>query len=637
MNTDKANVEEATTSGKKMVPVLVTVVAVVMSLYHILYIGHVFDYLGIYTFVETHRAFHVAFVLALIYLLFNVKSTTQGNTSWYKIALALLSVTMPLYFAFNAQSEIQHWQLVGLSSFELILGIIGLVLLLEATRRVDGLPMTLVAAFFVLYTLYGSYFPGFLQHRGFSINSVINIIMYSDRGIFGFVTGISATIIIMFVLFGEFLLASGAGELFIKLAYALVGKYRGGPAKIAIVASMLFGMISGSTAANIATTGSFTIPLMKKIGYKPAFAGAVEAVASNGGQFTPPVMGAVAFIMAEWLGISYWTVALAAAIPAILYYIALYIFIDIEAMRLQLRGLSPDQLPSLKGVFRLGWIYIIPIATLIYFIAVLNYPVATAALYSIALMVIVSLFTVKAGILPKKIISALKNGATGGLQAYMACIAAQVITSSIMLTGLGPKLTSLLLAMAGQNLFLILAVTALTCFVFGMGMGTIPIYMILVTFVAPALVELGIPPLAAHLFVFWWGLTAQITPPVCPGVFVAGAIAESKIWDTGLIAMRLGVLTYFLPFIWVFQPSLILIGSTLETAAVVTVVFVAIIMLGYGISGFMLKWWQRLLLLGSTGLLLTFNWIFAGAGIAIGIFTLVSYRLARQRLRLPSG
>lgn len=614
---------------------IATWVAVAMAVYHILYIAHIFQWFGVHILMEIHRAFHVVFVLALVYLLFPFKKgTVSGKFTWQRIALTVLAIALPLYFIINNDSL--RWSIQGTTDLETVLGLIGIIMVLEAARRAVDWPMPFIAAIFFLYALYGNYIPGFFHHRGFSLKSTIEAVVYSDLGIFGTVTGVAATIIIIFVLFGQFLIASGGGEFFVKVAYALMGKYRGGPAKVAIVASMLFGMISGSASANVATTGTFTIPLMKKIGYRPEFAGAVEAVASNGGQFTPPVLGTVAFIMAEWLGISYWNIVIASAIPAILYYIALYIYVDIEAMRIGLKGIPSEEIPSLKSVFKVGWIYVFPLAFLMYLIGWLNYPVQNAALYTIAVLVIISAFRKETRLTLKKLVGAFRGGTVGGLQAYVACITAGIIVSSIMITGLGPKITSVIVTISHGNLFLISLLAAVTCFVLGMGMGTVPIYLILVTLVAPAMIQVGVPPLAAHFFVFWWGLTAHITPPVAVPVFIASSIANGQVSKTGYLACRLGSLTYILPFVWVFHPALMLIGPLSETVIAIVMTLAAVIILGFGLSGFMLNWWQRTLLVASAFLTLTLNWYLITIGIVISISILLWHRLVRQRLGLTA-
>lgn len=612
---------------------LATGIAVAMAVYHILYIAHVFQWFGVSVGQEVHRAFHVFFALSLAYLVFPAKKSA-GKFAWQRIALTIVAIILPLYFIINY--NMPRWSIRGITDVETILGVIGVIMVLEAARRAVDWPMPLIASVFFLYALYGNYIPGFLHHRGFSIESVIQVVVYSELGIFGTVTGVAATIIIMFVLFGQFLIASGGGEFFVKVAYAVMGRYRGGPAKVAIVASMLFGMISGSTSANVATTGTFTIPLMKKIGYRPEFAGAVEAVASNGGQFTPPVLGTVAFIMSEWLGISYWNIVIASAIPAILYYIALYIYVDLEAMRTKLRGIPSDQIPSLKSIFKLGWIYLLPLAFLMYLIGGLEYPVQTAALYTIVFLVIISAFRKETRLTLTKLVGAFRGGTIGGLQAYVACITAGIIVSTIMVTGLGPKITSVIVSLAGGNLFLIALFTAITCFILGMGMGTVPIYLILVTLVAPAMIQVGVPPLAAHFFVFWWGLTSQITPPVCIGVFVASSIAESKISKTGYLAMRLGILTYILPFVWVSHPALMLMGTLSETVVAIVMTLVGVLMLGYGLAGFMMNRLQRILLVASAFLVLTLSWYLAAVGVAVTAIVFVWHRLLKRRPSLAT-
>ena len=365
---------------------VVTATAVVAAIYHILYVGHIFEYLGIYIMEESHRGFHVAFVLALIYLLMPATKRASKRRSWYCVVQVFMSIIVPLYIAFTYKSNFVRWVKLDLTDIEIGLGVVATVSLFEATRRTIGLAMPLLAATFVAYAVYGDYAPGFFHHAGFDFKTVVSKVVYSDQGIFGFITEISATLIIMFVLFGQFLVVSGGGDFFIKLAYVLMGRYRGGPAKIAIVASALFGMISGSTVANVATTGTFTIPLMKRLGYKPSFAGAVEATASNGGQFTPPVMGAVAFVMAQWLEISYWSVCVAAAIPAFLYYFSLYLYVDLEAIRLRLVGLPPSEIPSLKETLKEGWVFVLPVASLVFFIAWMRYLPETSVLYSIGMV-----------------------------------------------------------------------------------------------------------------------------------------------------------------------------------------------------------------------------------------------------------
>lgn len=627
--------KKAVTGG--IVKKTVTVIAVIGAIYHLLFVVGFFQRIDIYMMAETHRAIHIAFILTLIYLLYPARRKASGSKfQWYNIILLLMAIIWPLYFAFNTGIDTKRWLAGNISTFEIVIAIVTIVLLLEAARRVVGLAIPILATTFFIYAMYGNYFPGFLEHRGYGLMRVINTLAYSVVGLPGNITDVSARILITFVIFGYFLLVSGAGEFFTDLANALIGKYRGGPAKAAVVGSMMMGMISGSGSANAVTTGSITIPLMKKLGYRPHFAAAVETVASNGGSLTPPIMGSVAFLMAEWLGISYWTICLASVIPAILYYICLYMYVDIEALRLNLRGLSPDEVPSLGKTLTTGFLYFIPLVVLIYLIAVLMYPVEVSAIYCIILTVIISWFRKKSRMGLKKILEALKGGAISMISPAIACITAEIIVGTIMLTGLGPKLTSTILSISGGNMFFILGFTAITCFILGMGMGAIPIYLILASLVAPALVQLGVPPLAAHMFVFWWGLTSHITPPVAVVAFAASAIAESSPMKTGFTASRLGVLTYVLPFIWVFQPSLLLLGPLTDTARVVLITLIAIMMFCFAIAGAMLNWWQRVLLLAGTVLALTFNWTFVGIGAFIGIAVFILYRFTGQIKRIPA-
>ncbi len=614
---------------------LITVLAVSMTVYHILYTAHIFEYLGIYIMVQTHRAFHVAFVLGLIYLLFpTIKGTLRHRLPWYHIPLAIIAVITPLYIAFSYQSRSPFWATRSITNIEVILGILLIVVSLEAARRILDWAMPIITIIFILYAAYGKFLPGLLQHSGFSIKAIVNSVVYSGEGIFGLVTGVSATIIITFILFSQFLLISGAGEFFLKLSYALVGKYRGGPAKIAVIGSAFFGTISGSAAANVASTGTFTIPLMKRIGYRPEFAGAVEAVASNGGQLMPPVMGTVVFIMAEWLQVSYWSICLASAIPAVLYYLALYLYVDIEAMKLKLGNMKPSEIPRVKETLKTGWIFVIPVAVLLYLMMVLQYAPQTAALYSVVALVIVSMFRKEARIGPRKLMMGLRGTARSVLVVAVACISSGIIISTAMLTGLGPNVTHVLVAASGGNTFIIVVLAAIACFIFGLGVSTIAIYMIVATMIAPALAEAGIPLLATHLFVFWWGLTSAITPPVAPTVFVACGISGGGIWKTGWTATRLGMMTFLLPFVWIYKPGLLLMGSPIEVIVDTAVTLAALVMLSYGLAGFMLKWWQRILLLGSALLVLMPNWVAIIFALAIGISIYILHRIAVQRTRL---
>jgi len=606
----------------------VTVAAVCMALFHILYISHVLEYLGIYLYQAAFRGVSVAFILALIYLVYPMrKSTSRNRLPWYDVLILLVAITMPLYYAFGYSSELYRWEMGDITVLETIMGCVTLVAVFEATRRIVGLPMSLLAVLLVIYAIFGHSFPGFFRHKGFELGFFINDVCYSEAGLFGFITGIGSTIVIMFIIFGQFLLTSGAGDFFVKLAYSLMGKYRGGPAKVAIVASCFFATISGESVANVATTGTLTIPLMKKVGYKPEFAGAVEAVASNGGQLTPPVMGAVAFVMADWLQIPYWTICLAAAIPAFLYFFTLFIFLDIEAVKRNLSGMPASELPSLKETIKDGWIYVLPLGLLVYLIGGLRYPPETACLYSLLFLVIVTMFRKRTRMGPQKLLSGLKNGAINALIACVTCITANIILDSLYLTGLAIKLTSAIISLSGGYLFVALLLGAATSFVMGMGLCTMAIYLILGSLVAPVLVEMGVPILAAHLFVFWWGLTNFITPPVCCNVFVACAIAGSDVWKTAFRAMYLGIMSYILPFIFVYHPALILIGHPLDIVRSVFITIAAVTMLAYGMGRWLLvrlALWESALLIASGVLLLLHSWttILVGLGIGVGVFLL---------------
>jgi len=494
---------------------------------------------------------------------------------------------------------------------DLLMGSLTIVLLLEASRRVIGIAMPIIAIFFILETMFSNYIPGLFQGRGFSWASIVKQLYIWDAGIFGIPIYVASTIVIAFILFSNFLQHSGGGKFIIDAAFSLFGRFKGGPAKVAVVASALFGTISGSTSANVAGTGVFTIPLMKQVGYKPHFAGAVEAVASNGGQIMPPVMGAVAFIMCEFLQIPYISVCIAALLPAILYFLALLIMVHLEALKEGLSGIPPQMLPSFKKTIRSGWFYMIPIVVLIFFLAFFKYSPEFAVLYALGSLFLVALFKKGSILKVPKILEWLRSSGLAMLEVGTACATAGIIIGCIGLSGLGQKLSTGLVTLSGGSLPVLLVITAIAAFILGMGMTSIPIYIMLVILVAPALIQMGVPPLAAHLFVFYWGLVSFITPPVCIAAFVASAIAESKPFQTGWQATKLGIASFIIPFFFVYSPVLLLKGPPWEIIqAVITSIF-GILALSVSVAGYGLRYlnfWERSLLFVSAMLLIHVGW-----------------------------
>ncbi|MBI4284726.1 MAG: TRAP transporter fused permease subunit [Chloroflexi bacterium] len=616
----------------------VTVLAAGTALFVLLYIGHVFEYAGMYLNQNSFRGIAVAFVLALIYLLYPAtRSAPRDKLPWYDLLLLVVAIIMPLYYGIAYPSQLARWQMNTVTPVEIVMGAITLAVLFEATRRLTGLALPLLGTFLCFYVIFGQSFPGFLQHKGISLPFFMTSVGYTE-GLFGFVTGIGLTIVLMFIIFGQFLLDSGGGEFFVKLANALIGKYRGGPAKMAVVASAFFAMFSGDTLANVATTGTVTIPLMKRTGYEPHFAGAVEAVASNGGQFTPPVMGAVAFVMAEFLQMPYWSIALAAAIPAFMYFVVIYIGVDVEAAKNGLVGLPQGERPSLKETLKEGWVYLLPLVVLVYLLGGLMLRPEISALYALLVLIIVTMLRKKTRMSPKRLVSALEHGVVMSLIAMVAIFAAGVVVQAFFLSGISGKLASGIVTVSGGQLFIALLLAAAASFVMGMGLATIVIYVVLSTFIAPALLSSGVPVLASHMFVFWWGLTSTITPPVAGNVFVACAISGAGVWKTGIAAMRLGMMAYVIPFVFVYQPALLLLStSPMEVVRVVLITLGATAALSYGTGQWLLarlKLWESAVLVVGGVLLLMFNWISIGIGVAaiLAIFLLQLLSVKRARM-----
>jgi TRAP transporter 4TM/12TM fusion protein len=403
--------------------------------------------------------------------------------------------------------------------------------------------------------------PGFLNHRGYSIERIISHMYYTTEGVLGVPLGVAATFIFLFILFGAFLEKTGIGKFFIDLANSVAGFAAGGPAKVAVLTSALEGTVSGSSVANTVGSGSFTIPLMKILGYKPEFAGAVEAAASTGGQIMLPIMGAAAFLMAEFIGMPYLDIAKAAAIPALLYFTGIWIMVHFEAKKLGMKGLSRDELPKLSKVMKERGYLFIPLIGIIYFLVEGSTPIK-AALYGLLLAILASFIRKDTRLSLKDFLEALETGARNALGVSIACACAGIIVGTITLTGLGLKLGNGLIGLSGGNLILTLIFTMITSLILGMGAPTTANYIITSTIAAPAIVMLGVPVLAAHMFTFYFGIIADITPPVALAAFAGSAIAKSNPLKTGIIASKLAIAAFIIPYVFVFNPALLLINTT---------------------------------------------------------------------------
>lgn len=548
---------------------------------------------------QLQRSIHLGFALALIFLLFpaSKKNLRVKKVSWFDILLALIAVAVGAYWPVMIDELVNR---VGrLTPTDYYIGIAAILLVLEATRRTVGMPIMIIAALFMAYALYGPYMPGFLAHRGLDLESLVQTMFFTTEGILGTPLGVSSTFIFLFLLFGAFLVKTGVGQYFNDLAVAVAGKSTGGPAKVAIFSSALQGTISGSSVANVVTSGSFTIPMMKKLGYRKEFAGAVEAAASTGGQLMPPIMGAAAFLMVEFIGggITYWDIAKAATIPALLYFTGIWIMTHFEAKRIGLRGLTDEEMPDRKEVLKK--IYLLLPILIVIILMVSGMSIMRAALWSILSTIVVSAFSKETRIGFKDAIDALVDGARTALGVAAATAAAGIIVGVVTKTGLGLKLANGLLDLSGGYLIPTLMLTMLAAIVLGMGSPTTANYVITSTIAAPAIILLGVPDLSAHLFVFYFGIIADITPPVALAAFAAAGVSGGEPLRTGVNSAKLAIAAFIIPYMFVLSPELLMIDTTfLEIIWVVFTAISGMLAIGAGIIGYWLRklfWWERVL------------------------------------------
>jgi TRAP transporter 4TM/12TM fusion protein len=512
-----------------------------------------------------HRSVHLSMGLMLVFLVYSLINEEKYKSILLQKsgkALDLLCVALSAFVGIYIYTNYMDIAMRRGSPTDLdvFVAVVGVILVVEATRRVSGLPLPVLGVFFLLYVWFGKYLPVLFGHAGYSLKRAAEHMYLGTEGVLGTPLGVCATVIANFIIFGAFMEKSGTGQLLIDLALAVCGKMRGGAAKVAIIASSLMGMVSGSHVANVVTTGTMTIPMMIKGGYSPTFAAAVEAVASTGGQIMPPVMGAVAFIIPEILGVSYFDVLKAAILPALLYYVAAFIVVDLRAAK---RGglRIQEKMPSLKEVLRGRWHLLIPIFTLIIFLVFVRSTPSRAAFWATVAIPIMAAFSSRTRMSLQKIVDAMVAGAKTSLVVITATACSGIVIGVIDLTGLGLRMSSIIVTLTEGNLLALLILCALVCIILGMGLPPVACYLILAVMAAPAIVKAGVEPMAAHLFIFYFGIISAITPPVAMSVFAAAAIAESNAMRTGLEAVKLGLAGFIVPFMFVYCPELILSGD----------------------------------------------------------------------------
>ena len=547
----------------------------------------------------------MACIVFVGFLVFPAKKGTQktNHMPWFDLVAMVLGTGAFLYFTFNAYSIIQQG-----SSFEwyqIAIGIVGILALAEVCRRSVGLPILIVAGCFVVYALiWGLSNPNF----GRRLNMLVRTIFYTKEGIFSTPVNVCSKFIGVFIIFGAFLERTGIGDFFIQISNAVVGRFSGGPAKVAVVASAFEGMVSGSSVANTVGSGSVTIPLMKKTGYKPEFAAAAEASASTGGQIMPPILGAAAFLMADYVQIPYAQIALKAILPAVLYFTGVFITVHLEAKKLGLRGLSKDELPQLKPLLKKVYL-LLPLILLVYLVSTSTRSIAYAAAIAIVVAVLVSLINKDNRLTPKRFLEALAAGGQGMITVAAACGIAGIIAGTITMTGLANVLINGIVALANGKVFIALFLTMLCCIVLGMGVPTTANYCIMAATCAPILVRMGVPMVAAHFFVFYFGIVADLTPPVALAAYAGAAIAGANPMKTALQATKLAIGAFIVPYIFALNPAMLFVDTTAgEVILIVITSLIGMFGVASGLEGYMFRsaaWWERLMAVAG-GLLLIY-------------------------------
>ena len=560
-----------------------------------------------------HRGIHISFVVGLVFIFYSWKkidhSKKNFNTPFIDIILSILVVISALYLPL-LPPEVLAPRVGNPENLDIIMGSFLIVLTLEAARRSIGFTLPFICVLFILFAIFGPYFPGALKHGGASWVGFVNHIYLTNQGIYGIAVGVMAQYVFLFILFGVLATRIGLGQLFIDLAMVIAGKYSGGPAKVAIFSSAFLGTISGSSIANTVTTGSLTIPAMKKVGYPPHFSGAVEATASTGGQITPPILGAAAFIMVEYLEVPLRDILAAALIPALLHYFGIFIMVHLEAKKLGLRGLTDEEVPKFLSVVKDNWLSLAPLILLVYLILIGRTP-DYAAVISIIACVLIGFVKKTNRLTIKDLVQCLSQGAKNTLAVGAAAAAIGIIVGVVTLTGVGFRLGYVVIQTAGDiggfflnfipfglltiedlTLFFSLLLIAFSCIFMGTGVPTTATYIILVAVAAPALTQLNIEPIVSHFFVFYYGVLADITPPVALAAYAAAGIAGSNPFKTGNTAFRLGIAKALVPFVFVYSPSLLLVAHGFDIYIFFQTLISAMIgigLIGISFSGYCLK------------------------------------------------
>lgn len=601
----------------------VVVISVLMAIYQLYIAG--FSFLN----VNKQRAIHLAFILLLIFLIYPTfkKSPLKSGKDKFLVfdwLMGILGALGALYIVYNYDAlTLRNGELI---TSDYIFGVITIFTVMYATWRVQGWVLPLLCGIFLVYAFVGRYIPGLLQHRGFTVRRVISQLYLGNEGIMGIPLGTSCTFIYLFIFFGVVLGDTGLSRYLCDLALALCGDKPGGPAKMSILSSGFMGMISGNAVANVVTTGAFTIPLMKKTGYDNHFAGAVEAVASTGGQIMPPVMGSAAFIMAEMLGISYREILLMAIVPAVLYYVALWYAVDFEAKKKGLSGISKENLPAAWELTKQNWHLLIPVVLLVGLIFA-GFATYFCAFWSIIALFVISSLRKSSRLSFKKIVGICQKAAKQAAAAGICTAVVGILIGVVNMTGLGLKLSTIILTIAGGKLLPTMVLTMLACIILGMGLPTSAAYIIAATVAPLAMTKLGVPVEHAHLFVFYYACLSSITPPVALAAFAGAGLADASPNKVGWTAVRVGLAAFIIPYMFVYSPTLLLEGTVFRIVISLITAFIGVCMLSAGTIGYLkveAKWYERVALIAAAVLLVDGGLVtdVIGIGLSAGVYLL---------------
>ena len=574
----------------------------------------------------------VAFIVCLAYVIYPARKGKQKVNSipWYDIVLMICGTGAFLYFAANAESIIQQGS--RFEWYQIVIGILGIISTAEACRRSVGIPIVVVAGCFILYALIWGLSNPTLWGK---LKYAVHYLFYGKEGILSTPINVCSKFIVVFIIFGAFLERTGIADFFINISNAVVGGFSGGPAKVAVVTSAFEGMVSGSSVANTVGSGSITIPLMKKTGYKPEFAAAAEAAASTGGQIMPPIMGAAAFLMADYIGVPYSNIVVRAILPAILYFAGVFITVHLEAKKEGLRGLSKEELPRFLPLLKKVYL-LIPLILLIYLVSITQRSIQYAAAIAIVAAIVVSFFNKENRITPKRIWEALAAGGQGMIAVAAACGVAGMIAGTITMTGLANVMINGIVALAGNQVIIALFLTMLCCIVLGMGVPTTANYCIMAATCAPILVRMGVPAIAAHFFVFYFGIVADLTPPVALAAYAGAAIGQANPMKTAITATKLAVGAFIVPYIFALNPALLFIDtSALEVVQITITALVGIFAVSASLEGFLIHrtpWYQRVISLAGGLLLIYPGPVTDGIGLSLfGVILIIQF-LTRKRV-----